>query len=226
MNRSSKYFFAAIVFIGMLSSCGPSRRTSGPVYEKIDNKTTSKVNTTLPDYAIKLQTEARTWIGTPYLYGGTGRNGVDCSGMVMNIFKEALNTSIPRNSGAQQEFCRAINPDSIAVGDLIFFNTAKHAERVNHVGIYMGADSMIHASSSRGVIMSNIRDPYYVQHYHSSGRIPLCDKLMVSSDSQKKESPHPIAPEPIKASIKETPNPTPAKDSSEIRRQVREALGF
>ncbi len=115
--------------------------------------------------------QARSWIGTPYRYGGSSKSGTDCSGMLTVIFKDVAKLSLPRNSAAQQEYCFEVPKRNLEPGDLVFFTTSSRGGKVNHVGMYVGNGKIIHASSSRGVIESSLDEKYYVSHYHSSGRV-------------------------------------------------------
>lgn len=116
--------------------------------------------------------EARRWLGTPYAYGGkTRRKGTDCSGMIMVIFEDVAKVKIPRNSARQQEFCMNIDRRLLEPGDLVFFSSSRGGGRVSHVGIYIGENNIIHASSSKGVIVSSLDEKYYATHFHSAGRV-------------------------------------------------------
>lgn len=117
--------------------------------------------------------EARGWIGTPYRYAGISRDGVDCSGFVLEVFKASTGAKLPRSSSAQQSWCMPLEKDSLMAGDLVFFATGSDAGKVSHVGIYIGGGEMIHASSSSGVIVSQLRLPYYTRRFHSAGRPPV-----------------------------------------------------
>lgn len=120
----------------------------------------------------ELISEAKKWLGTKYRYGGHSRKeGTDCSGMVMELFLKVFDIKLPRNSAQQQAFCSSIRQKDLQAGDLMFFATGKNRNRVSHVGLYIGGDEMIHASTSRGVIISNINEQYYARNYHSSGRV-------------------------------------------------------
>lgn len=116
--------------------------------------------------------EARTWLGTPYVYGGETKKGADCSGMLMTIFRDIANLSLPRNSAAMRQYCLEIGRKDLQKGDLVFFSSSKGRGKVSHVGMYAGLGRIIHASSSRGVIESSLDEKYYSTHYHSSGRVP------------------------------------------------------
>lgn len=114
--------------------------------------------------------QARKWVGTPYRYGGKSRKGTDCSGMVMAIFDDVASVKLPRDSRSQRNFCRDVPRDAIQTGDLVFFDTAKNGN-IGHVGLYIGNGEMIHASSSRGVVVSNLDEAYWLRHYVSAGRV-------------------------------------------------------
>lgn len=122
--------------------------------------------------ASEIIAEARRWIGAPYVHGGKSRRGTDCSGMVMVIYEEKAGVRLPRNSARQQEFCLPVRRTDLAPGDLVFFSSSVRGNRISHVGIYTGDDRFIHASSSRGVMVSNLNEKYYASHYHSAGRVP------------------------------------------------------
>lgn len=115
--------------------------------------------------------EARKWLGTKYRYGGQSRSGTDCSGMIMELFMKVYGVKLPRSSAQQQEYCQKIRREELSEGDLLFFDTTKGRRGVSHVGLYMGNGEMIHASSSRGVIISGIDERYFRDRYHSSGRV-------------------------------------------------------
>ncbi len=120
----------------------------------------------------KIVQEARKWLGTPYVYGGLTRGkGTDCSGMTMTVIEKVAEVKIPRNSAKQQEYCMIIDRRLLEPGDLVFFASKRGGSKVSHVGIYIGENQVIHASSSRGVIISSLSETYYDTHFHSAGRI-------------------------------------------------------
>lgn len=117
--------------------------------------------------------EARTWLGTPYAYAKADKGrGTDCSGLVMRVYEDAAGHKLPRNSAKQAEFCERLEPEQVAVGDLVFFATGKDADRVSHVGIVIDDTQFIHASASKGVVISDMTTPYYRRTFKMFGRVP------------------------------------------------------
>lgn len=181
----------ATVFLLMLvlSGCHSSRRASGKGGGK-DAPTVVLPKDMADDMRSDqklLVEEALKWLGTPYRYGGTSRSGTDCSGMTMQVYGKALGIKLPRSSREQQKFCKSIKKSSLDAGDLIFFSTGRDKTRVSHVGMYIGDSKFIHASGSRGVIVSDINERYYVRNYHSSGHVARAmDKKKKSKGGKKK----------------------------------------
>ncbi len=170
----------------LLCACGGSRKTvttpsaiEVPASKYKDGKGIDR------KLASRLEKEARTWIGTKYKYGGETKRGTDCSGMVMSVFRDVAKIKLPRSSAEQQKFCKPVKKDNIAPGDLVFFSSSKKG-RVTHVGLYIGNGDFIHASSSKGVMISNLSQDYYVRHFHSAGRVPSL-KTSGSNQAQQKE---------------------------------------
>lgn len=145
--------------------------------------------------------EARTWLGVPYRWGGNDRNGVDCSGFVLQVYLGALDIKLPRTAATQSDWCTNVKPEALIPGDLVFFDTTKdRTGRVSHVGLYIGEGQMIHASSSKGVIISSIEGNYYskrllsagkVQQYHALVKNGAKPELMAQNTKHKKENAKP-----------------------------------
>lgn len=135
-----------------------------------------------------LVAEAARWLGVPYKYAGNDKKGVDCSGLTSQVFLKTLNVKMPRSSREQQQWCINIRKENLQPGDLVFFATGSDRNRVSHVGIYIGSGDIIHASSSRGVIISNLTENYYLKRYHSSGRPEVIHQIYASAkrDGKKK----------------------------------------
>ncbi|MBD3369827.1 NlpC/P60 family protein [Candidatus Fermentibacteria bacterium] len=114
-----------------------------------------------------LSSEIQSWLGTPYVYGGESKSGVDCSGLTQQVFA-AVGISIPRRASEQAEAAQDVSPGELRFGDLLFFNTS--GSGISHVGVYVGNGFFVHASSSRGVVRQSIAHPYYSTRLAKVGR--------------------------------------------------------
>ena len=110
---------------------------------------------------------AMGWVGVRYSYGGSSRSGTDCSGFTMAVFS-AYGYSLIHGASDQYAQSRAVTTQERDVGDLVFFNWGYGIE---HVGIYLGGGTFVHASTSSGVIISSLYDSYYANGYAGAGRI-------------------------------------------------------
>ena len=120
----------------------------------------------------RLYIEASRWIGTPYRSGGHSKSGTDCSGLSYSICKTVYHKTLKRSSEEQRtRNCQKISKSKLNEGDLVFFHNGRNKRTANHVGIYLKNNRFIHASTSRGVIVSSLNEPYYRKCYMQCGRI-------------------------------------------------------
>jgi cell wall-associated NlpC family hydrolase len=108
-------------------------------------------------------------MGVPYVLGGAGKDGMDCSGYTMTIYKNSVGKVLPRSSAEQSKLGKVVDLKDLKFGDLIFFNTT--GERASHVGIYLGDDLFAHASVSFGVTISSLQSSYYAKRFETARRI-------------------------------------------------------
>lgn len=168
----------------ILASCGSGKRTVSTGREhrrhvaeiSLDDLVGGGSFVMTPDVDLSARARAvvdaaHGWLGTVYKYGGETRRGVDCSALVMNVYREALGIKLPRTTRTQREYASHVSRRDLQPGDLIFFSSDKNRNGISHVGLYIGNDRFIHASSSRGVVVSKLSEKYFMNHYHSSGRV-------------------------------------------------------
>ena len=119
----------------------------------------------------KVVAEAKKYIGVPYKWGGTTTSGFDCSGYTQYVFKKC-GVTIGRTTKDQIKNGTSVSKANLKAGDLVFFkDTYSGCTNPSHVGIYIGGNQFIHASSSKGVTISQLNSDYYTQHYYGARRV-------------------------------------------------------
>jgi len=115
---------------------------------------------------------AEKYIGTPHCMGGTTKKCLDCSGLTYVSFAKHK-IEIPRNSQEQARYGRIIfDRNDLKKGDLVFFTKSYNtSDYITHVGIYLGNNNFIHASTSKGVISTSIDDPWWSQRFVFGTRV-------------------------------------------------------
>lgn len=162
---------AAMPFLALLvSGCHSSRSavnrstSAGVVREYATDESPDAMGRELVDAALK-------WLGTRYRYGGDSRNGTDCSGLVMRLYSDVCALKLPRTTLGQRDYCTGLKRKEARPGDLVFFGSSKGNSSVSHVGVYIGKGEMVHASSSRGVVVSDIDKGYWADRFKGAGRV-------------------------------------------------------
>lgn len=155
-----KHFFAVLSLLLLLTSCGSSKRTA-----------VKEISTTKTERIIK---QAQAFSGTRYKFGGTTRKGMDCSGLIYVAFQKE-NIVLPRVSRDMAQRGKPVKNKDIDKGDLLFFRTSKSSKRINHVGLVTKVDGddiyFIHATTSKGVLTSNLNERYWNRAYVMARRV-------------------------------------------------------
>lgn len=110
------------------------------------------------------------WQGTPYVLGGYDQQGIDCSGFVALTYTELFDIQLPRSTQDQAQIDAEIPPAWLQSGDLVFFKIPKQGA-MYHVGIYLEDQQFLHASTSRGVMISDLQTDYWAQSFWKAIRV-------------------------------------------------------
>ncbi|MEB5959755.1 NlpC/P60 family protein [Enterobacter sichuanensis] len=116
----------------------------------------------------KIMSEFLLWKGTRYQWGGDSHTGIDCSAFTRRIIDKTIHLRLPRTALEQSRTGRKVRVNQLNAGDLVFFMTRPN---VRHVGVYVGKGKFIHASSSQGVMVSELSDAYWQEHYLTARRV-------------------------------------------------------
>lgn len=162
-------YFIFLCFL--LGSCGSSRHNVITSKEENSHVPTASP---APEKALNIVSRAKKFEGTRYKYGGTTKKGMDCSGLVYVCFLEE-DIAMPRTSRELSKQGKRLYLKEVNVGDLLFFETGKNRKVINHVGLVVDVlkDEIffIHASTSRGVIISSLSENYWKNNFVMARRV-------------------------------------------------------
>jgi len=147
-----------LVLTGTMLACAGGKRSASPI---------KSVSATDSPTVKKLYSQYNSWRGVPYRIGGQSKKGIDCSGFVQLTYKQQFNKKLPRTTELQSTIGHSITQKNLRPGDLVFFKTG-WTQR--HVGIYVGKGEFLHASSSRGVTLSSLKNPYWANAWWMARR--------------------------------------------------------
>lgn len=152
----------AVVLASPLSVRAEPEPEPAGVFERLSNFT---------DRAAQIAIEALSLVGIRYRYGGNSpEQGLDCSGLVRYVFREANGTVLPRTSHEMSRQGEPVDKQDLQPGDLVFFNTLNRA--FSHVGIYLGNNQFIHApSAGRAVRVENMDMSYWKARFNGARRV-------------------------------------------------------
>lgn len=109
------------------------------------------------------------WWGTRYCLGGNSKECVDCSAFTRSVVRDMYGIDLPRTAHEQYDATERLEIEQLQAGDLVFFYTS--GRRISHCGIYVMNNKFVHASSSQGVTVSDLNDPYWKDRYRGAGRV-------------------------------------------------------
>jgi cell wall-associated NlpC family hydrolase len=110
-----------------------------------------------------------SFLGVPYKYGGETREGIDCSGLVMQVYEQYAGFKLPRSTKKLYQLVKQVDKDDLLYGDLVFFSDGWFS--VSHVGIYTDEGRFVHSIKDFGVIVSSLNEDYYKKRYRGARRV-------------------------------------------------------
>lgn len=156
-----------LIFISLfLVGCGTAPYKGSGNAANYTSKLEAKNSKT--DIKTKLMAQYSEWRGIPYLHGGSSKRGIDCSGFVYVTYLKQFGIKLPRSTELQSNMGIQVSPRDMRTGDLVFFNSLFSE---NHVGIYLGNRQFLHASTSHGVMVSDMDNDYWRDKFWKAQRI-------------------------------------------------------
>ncbi len=117
----------------------------------------------------KILTSVNKFKGIPYKWGGENRNGMDCSGLVKSVFYDLERVELPHKASEQSRYGVMVSKNALKCGDIVFFKV--QGLFIDHVGIYLGDGTFVHASAITGVTVTPLDDYYYKERYAFAKRL-------------------------------------------------------
>jgi len=190
-----KYTYLLLLILGLIScksnhrvvtSKAPSNtraskvhKTTKPIPTKVDKNIETVVKESDDGVTKKIIRKALSFKGVKYKYGGTSKSGMDCSGLMYTAFRSA-NVVLPRTSIDQSKKGVRVSQSKAQKGDLVFFKTGGRG-RINHVGLVVSVNGrdvkFVHSSSSRGVMISSLKEGYWSNAFSQVRRVYSASKM-------------------------------------------------
>jgi lipoprotein Spr len=175
------YIFICVFSLFLLDCAAQPRFRSEPVEHKksevISEGEAKQTEETPSTYAenqssvdqFKMERILESFLGTPYKRGGETKTGMDCSGLVVAVYRQYAGFKLPHDTKKLYKLVKRIDKDNLAYGDLVFFSDGWYG--VSHVGIYLGGGKFVHSMEDFGVIVSALNEDYYKKGYIGARRV-------------------------------------------------------
>ncbi len=175
-----RYFILFALILTAFSACHTTEKAAGGKNRSLseENEKSQKLRTKYagilgiqPEQInnTRLYAFIDAWTGTPYLYGGKNRNGIDCSGFTEMLYHSVFERDISGSSKDLFIQCRPVPKTQLHEGDLVFFKI--ESDKISHVGVYLTNNKFVHATVKKGVMISDLSETYYMKYYFEGGRL-------------------------------------------------------
>ena len=163
-----KINFIILILLAVLAGCRSYPRYNASPPTTPEEHPVEKTLLTTSEF-LKFGEILRKYLGRPYKGTSKYDKGLDCSRFTFQVYRDYNRTYLPNTAAAQFKEGIEVNRRLLKFGDLVFFNTSRN--KVSHVGIFVGENQFMHASSSRGVIISSLSEDYWAKRYVGARRI-------------------------------------------------------
>jgi len=167
-----KQVIILIIAFALLAGCRGTPRYGGGLHSDEGGHRSSVKEKPAANYAvdpIALGEIIDRYLGKPYAGKGEGQKGYDCSEFIVAVYEEYASIHLPRTTENLFKTGQRVKPGDLYFGDLVFFDTG--GKGASHVGIYIGFDEFVHASTSNGIIISSLKDKYYRKRFIGARRV-------------------------------------------------------
>lgn len=170
---SKNLFLVLLLSVLLFTACMPQPRYTSQSVEKkksqvILPKQSREKSKSKIDKA-KMGKIIDSYLGAPYQFGGKTKTGIDCSGLVVQVYKQYAGFNLPHDTKKLYRLVKHIDRDDLVYGDLVFFSDGWFS--ISHVGIYVGDGKFVHSTKGFGVIVSSLDEDYYRKRYRSARRV-------------------------------------------------------
>lgn len=182
--KKLKTVILAVMFINtlLISAQNNKQNTNSPNKDVRIVEETVGVKPDRGSIVESLYKEAVAWLKTPYRYGGNSRKGIDCSAFTNTIYANVFGVKLNRSSkDISARDVKELKRNELKPGDLVFFATSRKRKGVSHVGVYLGNDYFVHASTRKGVTISSLNEPYYNRTFVKGGEVKNVDKALFAN---------------------------------------------
>jgi cell wall-associated NlpC family hydrolase len=166
MNGKNRFIFFLILVIFIGCAAQP-RYTSQPVERKKYHPPEETRETNIDQ--TKMSQIIDSFLGTPYKEGGSNKWGMDCSGFVMEVYRQYAGFKLPHSSEKLFKLVKKVDKEKLGYGDLVFFTEDRFSP--SHVGIYIGEGKFVHSTKRYGVIVTSLDEEYYRKTYIGARRV-------------------------------------------------------
>lgn len=179
--KNSLFYKPFLVFVLMLlASCKHNEKDGSKlvkhkqIHEKKNTKKTEDLSSVLGISAKEIKSNrlfafVDDWYGVPYKYGGCKKTGVDCSCFTNILYEQVYKLNIEHTAADIYKTCDKITRENAREGDFVFFKI--NGNSISHVGVVLKNSHFVHASTSRGVMVSSLNEAYFKKYFHSAGRL-------------------------------------------------------